>query len=384
METADPSREDWAHGTAAAAAAGVTTIVEHTHGSPVRDADAARAKRHWAAHRSWVDFALAAHAWTDSVHTVEEAWDAGVAFFKVFTCTTHGVPGFDAARLRSLFREVARIGARCLVHCEDEALTSASEAELRAAGRSDGGVLPAWRTREAELVAVERVLAIAAAEGASVVIAHASHPRVLELVVAARAAGADVSAETCPQYLTLLEAEVEREGALRKFTPPARARSEADLDAMWAAVADGRVGHLSSGSRPLDARPETCRVHVGRPLRTARSGHDVRDPDRRGPDRSDRRSSGWSRCMRRLRPRATTCAPRAPWLRGWTLTSCWSTRARRGRSRPPPSAPGPAGHRTRAASCAARWWPRSCVGVRCMPTSGSTGDPAGRWVGRTP
>ena len=57
-------------------------------------------------------------------------WEAGVTFFKVFTCTTLGVPGFDAAHLLQLFREVAEYDGLCLVHCEDETITE------RTSGRS--------------------------------------------------------------------------------------------------------------------------------------------------------------------------------------------------------------------------------------------------------
>jgi dihydroorotase (multifunctional complex type) len=251
MEQADPSREDWAHGTAAAAASGVTTIVEHTHGAPVRSGQELNAKANWVDGRSNVDFALAAHAWPDRIREIEGIAAKGAAFLKVFTCTTHGVPGFsDEDALRAVFRETARVGLPCLVHAEDEAMTGGAEHDLRAAGRIDGGVIPEWRSRQAELKAVDQVLRLAEETGARVVIAHASHPAVLDGVAEARARGADVSAETCPQYLTLLEGEVERDGGLRKFTPPARARSMAELDAMWAAVVDGRVHHLSTDHAP--------------------------------------------------------------------------------------------------------------------------------------
>ena len=250
MEPADPSREDWAHGTAAAAASGVTTIVEHTHAAPVRDATEIEEKIAWCEGRSHVDYGLAAHAWPDRLEAVAGAWAAGPIFLKVFTCATHGVPGFDARTLHTLFRETRRVGAICLVHCEDEELTGRAEARLRAESRTDGGVLPAWRNREAELAAVTRVVDFAAQTGARAVIAHASHVQVLELVAKGQRVGADVVAETCPQYLTLLEDDVEREFGLRKFTPPARARSAADLDAMWSAVADGLANHISSDHAP--------------------------------------------------------------------------------------------------------------------------------------
>ena len=107
MEPAESEREDWAHGTAAAASSGVTTIIEHTHAAPIRSVDNLDEKRTYVSERSLVDFGLAAHAWQNSVGQVEELWRAGVAFIKVFTCPTHGIPGFESGPLLDLLREVA-------------------------------------------------------------------------------------------------------------------------------------------------------------------------------------------------------------------------------------------------------------------------------------
>jgi allantoinase len=251
MDPGPSEREDWEHGTAAAAASGVTTVLEHTHFEPVLDRDALVAKREYAAARSRVDFGLAAHLFPESIDRVPDLWDEGVAFFKAFTCTTHGVPALGEGELRRAFAAAAEVGAPVLVHCEDESLTADAERRLHAEGRTDGGLLPEWRSRDAEEVASERTLRLAAEEGARVVVAHASHAEVLEMIARARAEGASVLGETCPQYLTLLEAEVRDEGPLRKFTPPARARSSADLDQMWEAVRTGDgVDYISSDHAP--------------------------------------------------------------------------------------------------------------------------------------
>ena len=93
MDPGDPEREDFPAGTAAAARAGVTTVIEHTHAAPVISAADLEAKREHLAGRAGVDYALAAHAWPDRLDEVPGAWAAGAAFIKAFTCTTHGVPG---------------------------------------------------------------------------------------------------------------------------------------------------------------------------------------------------------------------------------------------------------------------------------------------------
>jgi dihydroorotase (multifunctional complex type) len=237
MERADPDREDWTHGTAAAAAAGVTTIVEHTHGDPVRTVDDFEAKVSWIGKRSSVDFALAAHAWPDLPDAVELLWRAGAAFFKVFTCATHDIPGFDSGELATLFERTAELGAPCLAHCEDDHLTQVAEQSLRQAKRSGGDVLGA-----------SEVGRIAASTGAAVAIAHVSHPSVAMTTLATSAGS--VVLETCPQYLYLRADDAIKFGALRKFTPPTRTQTDADEQAMWALINDGTMHHLSSDHAP--------------------------------------------------------------------------------------------------------------------------------------
>jgi dihydroorotase (multifunctional complex type) len=269
MDPGDPSREDFPTGSAAAATRGVTTVVEHTHGRPVTDPEQLAEKLAHLDGRSHVDYGLAAHVWPDRLDRLPELWTAGVTYFKAFTCETHGVPAIDAATMMRLARTLVEIGAPCLVHCEDDHLTATAERELRAAHRADGGIVPAWRSREAELVSVSMVAAVARRTGARMVVAHASNVEVLDLIDRERAAGADLVAESCPQYLHLHEDEVLREGAFRKFTPPARIRSEIDERQMWERLESGSIHHLSSDHAPATREQkqdgDIWKAHFGLP-----------------------------------------------------------------------------------------------------------------------
>jgi dihydroorotase (multifunctional complex type) len=269
MDPGDTSREDFPTGTAAAATAGVTTVVEHTHAWPVTTVARMREKLDHLSGRAHVDYSLAAHVWPEHMDELPGLWREGIAYFKAFTCETHGVPAIDADLLFKLADALAPLVAPCLVHCEDDLITARNEARLREALRRDGGIVPEWRSREAELVATSAVAMIARLRQVRFLVAHASSADVLDLLARERALGSPVLAESCPQYMHLREDEVLDEGAFRKFTPPARIRSNDDEQRMWAAFESGLVHHLSTDHAPATAAQkrdgDVWDVHFGLP-----------------------------------------------------------------------------------------------------------------------
>ncbi len=269
MDPGDPEREDFPTGTAAAALAGVTTVVEHTHAWPVNTVARLHEKLDHLSGRAYVDYGLAAHVWPEHMQELPALWREGIAYFKAFTCETHGVPAIDADLLLVLADQLVALGAPCLVHCEDDLLTARNEHRLRQAARRDGGIVPEWRSREAEMLATAAVAMIARLRQARLLVAHASSADILELLARERALGSPVLAETCPQYLHLREEEVLVEGAFRKFTPPARIRSRHDEERMWAALNSGLVHHLSTDHAPATVEQkrdgDLWQVHFGLP-----------------------------------------------------------------------------------------------------------------------
>ena len=251
QDPGDSDREDFVTGSGSAAVGGVTTVIEHTHSHPVRSLSFLQEKIAHTRDRSLVDYGLAAHVWPEDIAQVGELWRAGTQFFKVFTCTTHGIPAVLPGNMLQLFQAVAGCDALCLVHCEDEFITAESEKRLRQAGRKDYGILREWRSREAEQVASSTVSLLARLTGARTVIAHVSHPQVLDLVARDREAGAQLWMESCPQYLYFCEDDILQHGPFRKFTPPAR--SKEDGEQLWGRLTSGEITHVSSDHAPSTA-----------------------------------------------------------------------------------------------------------------------------------
>ncbi|MGE5334006.1 MAG: dihydroorotase [Nitrososphaerota archaeon] len=256
MDPGDTTREDFQHGSGAAALGGVTTVIEHTHGAPVLNVADLHAKIAHLEHRSLIDFGLIAHVFPETIEQVPALWAAGVAIFKAFTCTTHGVPALLSDDLLRLFQLLAAYDARVLVHCEDEFITQDTEQRLRADQRDDYGVIVDWRVPEAEMVAVNMVALLARITGAQVTIAHVSQPAVVDLVEREREQGARLTIESCPQYFYLDADAVRCHGPTRKFTPPAR---EQPLPRMlWERLRRGQIDIIATDHAPstLDQKHE--------------------------------------------------------------------------------------------------------------------------------
>ena len=252
----EPGRAHWegfTTGSRAAAAGGTTTIFDmplNAH-PPTIDGASFDLKRAAAEGQSLVDFGLWGGLVPGNVDELEKLRDRGVVGLKAFMSNS-GIEDFAAAdeqTLRAGMRRAAELQLLVAVHAESEAMTAELTGRVRAQGRS--GVVDYLATRpiEAELEAIRRAIDIAGETGCRLHIVHVSCASGVELVCRARAAGADVSCETCPHYLVLSDAEMELLGGVAKCAPPLRATAE--RAALLARIADVQtVGSDHSPSPP--------------------------------------------------------------------------------------------------------------------------------------
>ncbi|MHC1562350.1 allantoinase AllB [Actinomycetospora sp. C-140] len=250
----EPGRTHWegfATATAAAAAGGVTALVDMPLNSvpPTVTRAALAAKRAAAARRVAVDVAF----WGGAVplrdgepdpagrvdpDAMAELVDDGVAGFKCFL-TDSGVPEFPpvgADDLALAARTCAELDVPLVVHAEDDGVLAASPT----ASADYAGFL-ASRPPDAEVAAVRRLADLAASTGARIHVLHVSAAEAARVV-----ADSDLTGETCPHYLSLTaEALASTAG---KCCPPVR--DEANREALWAALADGALGLVVSDHSP--------------------------------------------------------------------------------------------------------------------------------------
>ncbi|RIJ70762.1 allantoinase AllB [Nakamurella silvestris] len=247
----EPGRTEWEgfdSATAAAAAAGVTTIIDMPLNSlpPTLTAAALDVKRRAATGKVRVDTGFWGGVVPGNLGDLPDLFAAGVFGVKCFLQDS-GVPEFpplDRDGLRRATEILAGLGGLLLVHAEDPQV-------LAAAPSPDGRRYRAFvdsRPDDAEATAIASVVEAAAATGCRVHIVHLSSAAGAELIRRAKAEGVPITAETCPHYLTLA-AETIPDGAPQfKCCPPIRGGS--DQDALWAALLDGTIDIVVTDHSP--------------------------------------------------------------------------------------------------------------------------------------
>jgi dihydropyrimidinase len=212
-----------------------------------------------------LSLAVSGHA-DDPLAELPATIDAGVATSKAFMVFDFRLPDqalFDAMRL------MGERGGMLQVHCEDPVLLDAAVA----ASLQRGDVLPRYhatsRPPYVEAVATARALAFARATDSPVHVVHLSSAAALDEVRRAKAAGVRVTAETCPQYLTLTEQWYDDEPdpvrcAGYIISPPLR--SLADQDALWAGLADGSLDMVATDHVPDRLGVEKAEAGKGIPF----------------------------------------------------------------------------------------------------------------------
>jgi allantoinase len=247
----EPGRDDWegfASATRAAAAGGITTIIDMPLNSipPTTNAGALRIKREVAAGQVHVDVGFWGGAVPGSVGWLPRLVGAGAFGVKVFLIDS-GVPEFPPLGrdgLVAVMEQAAALDSPVLVHAED---TAVIESAPPAGGRDYSSFLRS-RPAAAEVAAIAAVIDAARSTGARAHVLHLSAAGAIPLLAAARRDGTAVTAETCPHYLALAAEDVPAGATEFKCCPPVRERANREL--LWGALRDGIIDCVVSDHSP--------------------------------------------------------------------------------------------------------------------------------------
>ena len=247
----EPGRTEWegfASATKAAAAGGVTTIIDMPLNSipPTVTVDALEQKRAVAETQSFVDVGFWGGAIPGNTADLRPLHDEGVFGFKCFLLHS-GVdefPHLEADEMETDMAELKTFDSLMIVHAED----SRSIDRAPSAEGDQYSKFLASRPRGAENVAIAEVIERARWTGARAHILHLSSSDALPMIASAKRDGVKLTVETCPHYLTLMAEEIPDGATAYKCCPPIREASNREL--LWQGLLDGTIDCIVSDHSP--------------------------------------------------------------------------------------------------------------------------------------
>jgi len=260
-------KEDFLHSTAAAACGGVTTVCEMPNCyPPVYNAQRLRELVACITPKAHVDFGVWGLCLGDlNSRDIEGLAEAGVMGFKFFWgYAIHSktyqliynyrsdmedvIPPLENGDVFRIFRDVGKTGRIMAIHAENFDLIRVLTAEVLAAGGSSYADLLRTRPAVSETTVIATAIALAQEAGVPLHILHVAAGPDVDVIRRARADGLHVTAETCPHYLALTDADAARCQAVMKTYP--LVRTQADQEQIWQGLRDGTIDSVCSDHAP--------------------------------------------------------------------------------------------------------------------------------------
>lgn len=256
-------KEDWYSGTTAAAAGGITTVLEMPNSSlPTVDTSSLKEKVVRAAsaitnyglhlgatHHTWQTLQSEPHLHVGTGCPVSPGMAVTgdlypIASLKVYLGSTTGTLLIDDDE--ELERLFALWKGRITVHGESERLIKENRGRfqhLEGQQRHEEE-----RSRAAAVDALKKILGLAEAYGRNVHICHISTEEEIALIAAAKSSGLGVTCEVAPHHLFLNRDDALGKGNLLKVNPPLREPS--DCRALWNALLEGTIDLIATDHAP--------------------------------------------------------------------------------------------------------------------------------------
>lgn len=250
--------EDFTTGTMAAAAGGITTILEMPQTlPPTSTAKAFAEKRKEAERDAVVNFGLYGGAGSQNLEEIPRIAAEGAVAFKTFMPQPSpgrekdmwGLFVTDDGSFFEVFKTIARTGIPSCVHAENWQIYQYLSKKLESEGKMDLAAYLEARPGITESEGISRAAMLANAAGARIHICHVCAQEAVDVVRRAKANGQRLTAETCPHYVTFTAEQVNQYGAYAKINPPIR--TVQDRNELWKGLNDGTIDIVTSDHGPF-------------------------------------------------------------------------------------------------------------------------------------
>lgn len=247
----EPGNSEWegfATATRAAAAGGITTLVDMPLDSVPSTVSVAalQAKRDAANGHCHVDVGFWGGVIPRNLGELVPLHEAGVLGFKCFLADSGSddFPPVTAEQMTEALALLRGLGTALLVHAEDAEATAAI-GEIHSRRYAD---YLASRPRGLENLAIAKVIEAARTGRGRAHIVHLSSSDALAMIASARREGVPVTAETCPHYLALTADQITDGQTVFKSSPPIRETANREL--LWNGLRDRVLDMVVSDHSP--------------------------------------------------------------------------------------------------------------------------------------
>ncbi|OOM05866.1 allantoinase AllB [Clostridium saccharobutylicum] len=245
------TREDFSHGTRAAAVGGVTTVIDMPmqNEPALYSKDIFISKENCVSSKAYVDYSFYGALVNYNLNNLEELNSCGVVAFKSFFApVSPDYTPLNAGQIRHALSIIKKFDGLASFHCEDYSIITYEQNKAITEGRLNRSDFLNSRPVIAELIAVKNIIELSKEQNCRVHICHVSHPAVAEEIKKAKIDGVKITCETCPHYLIFDQNDFLAKGAIFKCAPPLRTPEDKEklLDYLY----DGTIDMIASDHSP--------------------------------------------------------------------------------------------------------------------------------------
>ena len=242
-------KEDFFSGTAAAAAGGVTLVIDMPNNKPVTmDSISLKERMKLAERRAVVNVAFNS-AFPHNLNEMSSILDEGAVGFKLFMSKQiGGLDISDSGLLLQAFSTIADNEVPVAVHAEDRRILETEGRKMEKGGHNDVETYAKARPPEAEAQSIRQVARLAKKTGVAIHFCHISSAMGLDAFLAAKKEDLDITCEVTPHHLLLCLKHLKPHGTLAITNPPLRTKK--DVMSLWSALKQGVIDTVASDHAP--------------------------------------------------------------------------------------------------------------------------------------